>query len=75
MPGLFKKENSGVYSLWENQVFTTIGTSLYGLAPSYIKIVLNDNFKDWKLTSYNFYDKIWHQKNGLLSTWKNEADF
>lgn len=74
MPGLFKKENTGVYSLWNNKVLTTIGTSLYNLAPAYITLTLQDIFEKWRLDSYNFYDGQWHHKSDFFVNWKNQVE-
>jgi hypothetical protein len=74
MPGLFYPENSGVYSLWNGKVFTTIGTGIYTKAPAFIKLELHKNFDQWQLTANNFYKHAWHTRQGLLKDWQNIKD-
>ncbi len=74
MPGIFNIKNRGVYTLWNNQVLTTIGTGIYTGAQSYLKLIVHNNFDDWLLTSYNLDNEVWQERTALLKDWKNAAE-
>lgn len=71
MPGLFDLNNTGVYSLWNNQVLTTIGTGIYTKAAAFMQLTVDEDFDKWNLISHNLQKEGWHLRTSLLKNWKN----
>lgn len=75
MPGLLNPLNNGIYTLWNNQVITTIATNMFGTPNCFLKIQLHNRFDRWILNSYsyNYKDGTWLLKSAKFKYWQNAA--
>lgn len=79
MPGILNAANTGIYSLWNNLVITTVATDIFNTPTAFLKLELNNDFKKWQIT--NFYNTFcaaeipsWNTRFDFLFDWKNKQN-
>ena len=74
MPFLIKPINTGVFSLWNNQVFTTIGTSaLLTDGVAFLELTTDVSFNKWRMKNYYLAndETCWRMREHDIVTWQN----
>ncbi len=73
MPGILNPQNTGIFSLWNNQVFTTIATSMFIGSMTFIELITQNDFSKWMMKNYNLgsEDSDWIERENTLSNWQN----
>jgi hypothetical protein len=73
MAGVLSPSNQGVYTIWNNQVITTIATSVFNKTASFIELTVQSDFNKWELKSYNlnYESPGWRVRLKPLSKWRN----
>jgi len=73
MPGLLDPRNTGIFSMWENTVITTVSTCQFGTPISFLKLTLKDNYDNWLLMNYSFNQKeqTWKIRESPKQAWQN----
>lgn len=74
MPGLLDPRNLGIFSLWDNTVFTLVSTRQFGTPTAFLKLTLHDSFSEWQLTQHAFALPGWYAKSSSFAKWHNASN-